>query len=66
MFPMKGSLHGPGGNLGLEYLEVVHLVTILNSRKRKRKDAIKVKLEKLLGRSMIVELREEECLDEAI
>ena len=63
---MKGSAHGPGGKLALEVLEVVHLLTILNSRKRKRKVAIKVKLEILLGRSMIVELREEECKDEGI
>jgi hypothetical protein len=48
---MRGSVHGPGGKLVMELLEVFHLLTILNSNKRKRrKDAIcmKVKLEKWL------------------
>jgi len=40
MFPMMGSVHGPGGKLILELLQL-HFLTILSSTKRKRKEAIK-------------------------
>jgi hypothetical protein len=40
---MKGNFHGPGGKLIVELLQF-HLLTILNStkRKRKRKKVMKV------------------------
>jgi len=49
MFPMMGSVHGPGGKLILELLQL-HILTILSrtKRKRKRKDVIKVLLKKEL------------------
>jgi hypothetical protein len=39
---MRGSVHGPGGKLVMEFLEVLHFLTILNSMKRKIKVAMKV------------------------
>jgi len=39
MFPMMGSVHGPGGKLILELLQL-HLLTIFSSTKKKRKEAI--------------------------
>jgi hypothetical protein len=43
---MRGSVHGPGGKLIVELLQL-HLLTILiNTKMKIRKDAIKVILEK--------------------
>jgi len=47
MFPMRGSFHGPGGNLVVELLKL-HLLTILNSTKRMRKENMKMIFEKVL------------------
>lgn len=41
MFPMSGSVHGPGGKLIVE-----RLLTILNNIKRKRKETMAVIKEK--------------------
>jgi hypothetical protein len=44
---MRGSFHGPVGNLVVELLKL-HILTILNSTKRKRKESKKMILEKEL------------------
>jgi hypothetical protein len=42
---MNGSVHGPGGKLIVELLHF-HLLTILSKTKMKRKEAMKVIVEK--------------------
>jgi hypothetical protein len=43
---MKGSVHGPGGKLLVELLQLCLLTILINIKMKIRKDAIKVILEK--------------------